>query len=58
MGIVDDLTASLRSPVSGLTESQVQSMTADVAGEVAVLRSVLHERAVRAIFESAPGESR
>lgn len=57
MGIVDDLTASLRSPVSGLTESQVQSMTAEVAGEVAVLRSVLHERAVRAIFESAPGES-
>ena len=58
MGIVDDLTASLRSPVSGLSEEQVQSMTADVAGEVAVLRSVLHERAVRAIFDPAPGSSR
>ena len=51
MGIVDDLTASLRSPVSGLSTDEVQSVTADVAGEVAVLRSVLHERAVRAIFD-------
>lgn len=58
MGIVDDLTASLRSPVSGLNVEQVQSMTVEVAGEVAVLRSVLHERAVRAIFESAPGDLR
>lgn len=50
MGIVDDLTASLRSPVSGLSLDEVQAVTAEVAGEVAVLRSVLHERAVRAIF--------
>jgi DNA-binding transcriptional MerR regulator len=57
MGIVDDLTASLRSPVSGLSETQIQTMTADVAAEVAVLRSVMHERAVRAIFEPAPGDS-
>ena len=51
MGIVDDLTASLRSPVSGLSLDEVQAVTAEVAGEVAVLRSVLHERAVRAIFD-------
>ena len=51
MGIVDDLTASLRSPVSGLSIDEVQSVTLDVAGEVALVRSVLHERAVRAIFD-------
>ncbi len=58
MGIVDDLTASLRSPVSGLSDGEVQTVTAEVAGEVAVLRSVLHERAVRAIFDAAPGNAR
>jgi DNA-binding transcriptional MerR regulator len=46
IGLVEDLSAPLRSRGSGLTSDQAQSVTAELAGEVAALRAVLYERAL------------
>ncbi len=51
MGVVEDLTLSLRQAPSNLSPEEVRTVTSEVAAEVSVLRSVLHERAVRAISE-------
>jgi len=46
IGLIDDLSAPLRSRGSGLTSEQAQSVTAELASEVAVLRALLYERAL------------
>ena len=46
LGIVEDLTLALRTPGSRLGDEEIRSVTAEVVSEVAVLRSILHERAV------------
>jgi DNA-binding transcriptional MerR regulator len=47
VGLIDDLSAPLRSKASGLSGEQAQSVTVELAGEVGVLRSVLYERALQ-----------
>jgi DNA-binding transcriptional MerR regulator len=46
IGLVEDLSAPLRSRGSGLTSDQAQGVTAELAGEVATLRALLYERAL------------
>ena len=47
LGVVDDLTLAIRLPGSGLSVAQVRSIAGEVASEVAILRSVLHDRALQ-----------
>lgn len=47
LGVVEDLTLALRTPGSRLSDEEIKAVTAEVVSEVAVLRSILHERAVR-----------
>jgi len=47
VGLVDDLSAPLRSRASGLSGDQAQSVTVDLASEVSALRDVLYERALQ-----------
>ncbi|HUX04226.1 MAG TPA: MerR family transcriptional regulator [Acidimicrobiales bacterium] len=47
LGVVEDLTLALREPGSRLSDEEIRAVTAEVVSEVAVLRSILHERAVR-----------
>jgi len=47
IGVIDDLSAPLRSKWSGRTVEQTQSATVEVAAEVGALRSVLYERALQ-----------
>jgi DNA-binding transcriptional MerR regulator len=46
IGLVDDLAAPLRSRGSGLSAEQAQSVTVELAGDVAALRALLYERAL------------
>jgi DNA-binding transcriptional MerR regulator len=46
IGLVEDLSAPLRSRGSGLTSDQAQGVTSELAGEVATLRALLYERAL------------
>jgi DNA-binding transcriptional MerR regulator len=46
IGLVEDLSAPLRSRGSGLTSDQAQGVTTELAGEVATLRALLYERAL------------
>ncbi|HUZ40016.1 MAG TPA: MerR family transcriptional regulator [Acidimicrobiales bacterium] len=46
IGVIDDLSAPLRSKWSDCTTEQTQSATVEVAAEVGALRSVLYERAL------------
>jgi hypothetical protein len=47
VGLVDDLSAPLRSKASGLSGEQARDVTVELAGEVGALRSVLYERALQ-----------
>ncbi|HEY5262704.1 MAG TPA: MerR family transcriptional regulator [Acidimicrobiales bacterium] len=47
IGLLDDLSAPLRSKASGLSGEQARDVTAELAAEVAALRSVLYERALQ-----------
>ncbi|MEO9180801.1 MAG: MerR family transcriptional regulator [Acidimicrobiales bacterium] len=47
VGLVDDLSAPLRSRASGLSGEQAQNVTVELAGEVSALRDVLYERALQ-----------
>jgi len=47
IGVIDDLSAPLRSKWSGCTEEQAQSVTMELAAEIGALRSVLYERALQ-----------
>jgi DNA-binding transcriptional MerR regulator len=47
VGLVDDLSAPLRSRASGLSGEQAQSVTVELASEVSALRDVLYERALQ-----------
>jgi len=47
IGVVDDLTMALRARGSDVTREKAQAITAEVAGEVAGIRSVLYERALQ-----------
>ncbi len=47
VGLVDDLSAPLRSRASGLSGEQAQSVTVELAREVSVLRDLLYERALQ-----------
>ena len=44
VGVIDDLTAALRSPAANLDHDEARSVTRDVANEVASLRAELFER--------------
>jgi DNA-binding transcriptional MerR regulator len=46
IGLIEDLSAPLRSRGSGLTNDQAQGVTLELAGEVAALRALLYERAL------------
>jgi len=46
IGLIEDLSAPLRSRGSGLTSDQAQDVTVELAGEVAALRALLYERAL------------
>ena len=46
-GLIDDLSAPLRSKGSGLSGDQARGVTVDLAAEVGALRSVLYERALQ-----------
>ncbi len=46
IGLLDDLSAPLRSKGSGLSGEQAQGATVELAGEVAALRALLYERAL------------
>jgi hypothetical protein len=46
IGLIDDLSAPLRTRGSGLTSDQVQGVAVELAGEVAALRALLYERAL------------
>jgi hypothetical protein len=45
--LIDDLSAPLHSKGSGLSGEQARGVTVELAAEVASLRSVLYERALR-----------
>jgi DNA-binding transcriptional MerR regulator len=47
VGLIDDLSAPLHSKGSGLSGEQARGVTVELAAEVASLRSVLYERALR-----------
>jgi hypothetical protein len=47
VGLIDDLSAPLRSKGSGLSGDQARSVTVELAAEVGALRSVLYERALQ-----------
>jgi DNA-binding transcriptional MerR regulator len=47
VGLLDDLSAPLRSKASGLSGEQARDVTVELAAEVAALRSVLYERALQ-----------
>jgi len=47
VGLIDDLSAPLRSKASGLSGDQARSVTTELALEVGVLRTVLYERALQ-----------
>jgi len=47
VGLLDDLSAPLRSKASGLSGEQARDVTKDLAAEVGALRSVLYERALQ-----------
>jgi DNA-binding transcriptional MerR regulator len=46
VGLLDDLSAPLRSRGSGLTDEQAHGVTVELAGEVGALRAALYERAL------------
>ena len=46
IGLIEDLSAPLRTRGSGLTSDQVQGVAVELAGEVAALRALLYERAL------------
>lgn len=50
VGVIDDLTWSLRQPGSHIPPEQVQSVVESVSSEVGVLRAVLLERALQEYF--------
>jgi hypothetical protein len=47
IGLIDDLSAPLRSKGSGLTAEQAHGVTVDLAAEVGALRVALYERALQ-----------
>jgi hypothetical protein len=47
VGLVEDLSAPLRTKGSGLSGEQAQGVTIELAAEVGALRSVLYERALQ-----------
>jgi DNA-binding transcriptional MerR regulator len=47
VGLIEDLSAPLRSKGSGLSGEQAQGVTIELAAEVAALRSLLYERALQ-----------
>jgi hypothetical protein len=47
IGLLDDLSAPLRSKASGLSGEQARDVTVELAGEVGALRAVLYERALQ-----------
>ena len=47
IGLIDDLSAPLRSKASGLSGDQARDVTAELAVEVGALRAVLYERALQ-----------
>ena len=47
IGVLDDLTMALRAKGSGVAPEKADAITGEVAGEVAAIRSVLYERALR-----------
>ncbi len=47
IGLLDDLSAPLRSKASGLSGEQAHDVTVELAAEVAALRAVLYERALQ-----------
>jgi DNA-binding transcriptional MerR regulator len=47
IGLLDDLSAPLRSKASGLSGEQARDVTVELATEVAALRAVLYERALQ-----------
>lgn len=48
IGVLDDLSAPLRSRGSGLSDEQALSVTCELASDVAALRALLYERALAA----------
>ncbi|MGA7834947.1 MAG: hypothetical protein WCA31_07020, partial [Acidimicrobiales bacterium] len=52
ISVVDDLTVPLRQGAMGYSDDQVRAITADVAREVAALRSVLVERELHDYLQS------
>ena len=47
VGLIDDLSAPLRSKGSGLSGEQARDVTVELAGEIGALRAVLYERALQ-----------
>jgi DNA-binding transcriptional MerR regulator len=47
VGLIDDLSAPLRSKASGLSGEQARDVTAALAAEIGALRAVLYERALQ-----------
>lgn len=47
VGLLDDLSAPLRSKGSGLSGDQARNVTVELAGDVGALRSILYERALQ-----------
>jgi hypothetical protein len=47
VGVINDLSAPLRSKGSGLSGDQARSVTVELAAEVSALRSILYERALQ-----------
>jgi hypothetical protein len=47
VGLIEDLSAPLRTKGSGLSGEQAQGVTIELAAEVGALRSVLYERALQ-----------
>ncbi|MGD0691016.1 MAG: MerR family transcriptional regulator [Acidimicrobiales bacterium] len=47
IGLIDDLSAPLRSKASGLSGEQARDVTVELAAEVGALRAVLYERALQ-----------
>jgi DNA-binding transcriptional MerR regulator len=47
VGVVDDLSAPLRSRRSGLSDEQVRDVTAELAADVGALRAALYDRALQ-----------
>jgi hypothetical protein len=47
VGVLDDLSAPLRSRGSGLTDEQAHGVTVELSGEIGALRAALYERALQ-----------